>query len=140
MTPAETARLLAFVSAICPSGNRHEMSTEAWYFQLADLHATDVLTAMIQRARRQCDITPRDVRAEVFAIRGQRLAQRSSSPTDAETRFCDPSRVRALRVACPWCGASPGQPCTIPGSDTLLRKAPAHPLRLIIAEGTGHDW
>jgi hypothetical protein len=136
MTPAETARLLVFVSAICPSENRHEMSTEIWYPQVADLPATDALTATIQLARRRCDVTAGDVRAEVLTMRGQRLAQGSSSPAGAETS--DSCRAGALRVTCPWCGAAPGEPCTVRGSDTRLRKAPAHPLRLI-AEGTCHD-
>jgi hypothetical protein len=135
MTPAETARLLVFVGAICPPENRHEMSTAAWYPQLADLTATDALTATIQLARRQCEVTARDVRTEVLAMLGQPPAQGSSSSTGAETS--DP--CRALRVACPWCGAAPGELCTVRGSDTRLRKAPAHPLRLILAEGTDHD-
>jgi hypothetical protein len=96
MTPAETARLLVFVSAICPSENRHEMSTEIWYPQVADLPATDALTATIQLARRRCDVTAGDVRAEVLTMRGQRLAQGSSSPAGAETS--DSCRAGALRV------------------------------------------
>lgn len=132
MTPAETARLLALMNVICPS----EESTEAWYRSLADLHVTDVLTATIQLVRRRCDVTAREVRAEVFAMRGQRLVE-ASPPTNAETS--DPCRTRALRVACPWCAAAPGELCTVRGSDIRLRKSPAHPLRLIIAEGTNHD-
>jgi hypothetical protein len=137
MTPAETSELLAFVSEICPAESKHELCTEAWHPRLADLHATDVLTAMIQVARRQHRMTPGQVRAEVFAIRGRRLARGPSAPDGA--RACAPSRARALRVACPWCGAGPGQPCTVPGSNTRLRKALAHPLRLTIAEGTSDD-
>jgi hypothetical protein len=41
-------------------------------------------------------------------------------------------------VPCPWCGAAPRNPCTVPGSDTRLRKSPAHPVRILIAEGTTH--
>jgi hypothetical protein len=139
MTPAETTELLAFVSEICPSENRNELATAAWHPQLADLPATDVLTAMIGLARRHRDLTPGRVRAEVFVIRGRRPARGSSSPAGVATRSCIPGRASALRVACPWCGAAPGHHCTIPGSDTRLRKAPAHPLRLSIAKGATDD-
>jgi hypothetical protein len=128
MTPAETARLLTIVRVICPS---HELA-EAWYRSVADLSPTDVLTAAIQLARRRCDVTARDVRAEVLALHGQQLAENLSPPTDAERG------LRALRVACPWCAAAPGELCTVRGSDIRLRKAPAHPVRLITAEGTNH--
>jgi hypothetical protein len=139
MTPVETSELLAFVSEICPSENSNTMSAAAWHPQVADLPATDVLTAMIQLARRQCGLTPGQVRDEVFAIRGRRLARGSSVPAATVPRPRQPARASALRVACPWCGAGPGQRCTIPGSDTRLRKAPAHPIRLIIAKGASDD-
>jgi hypothetical protein len=136
MTPAETSKLLAFVNEICPAENKHELRTETWHPRLADLHATDVLTAMIQLARRRRRMTPGQVRAEVFAIRGRRLARGSPAPPDAGTRSCHPWWAPALRVMCPWCGAAPGQLCTVPGSNTTLRKTLAHPLRLSIAQAT----
>jgi hypothetical protein len=134
MTPAETARFLAFVRVICPPEDRQAISTEVWYPPLADLSASDALTATIRLARRQCEVTAGDVRAEVLAMRGQQSAATSSPRTDPETQ----DRCGALRVACPWCGAPPGEPCTVRGSHTRLRKTSAHPLRLTIAEGTGH--
>jgi hypothetical protein len=139
MTPAETTELLAFVSEICPSENRTKMCTATWHPRVADLPATDVLAAMIQLARRHGELTPGHVRAEVFAIRGRRLARGPSSPTGLATKTGQPVRAGALRVACPWCGAAPGQRCTIPGSATRLRKAAAHPLRLSIAKGASDD-
>ncbi|GAA2606803.1 hypothetical protein GCM10010399_42160 [Dactylosporangium fulvum] len=113
MTPAETVRLVTLVRVICPSPE----PAEAWHRSLADLNAPDVFAAAIQLARRRCDVTARDVRAEV-------LARHERPPADDS----------ALHVACPWCGAPPGEPCTVRGTDVRLRKAPAHPVRRIIAE------
>jgi hypothetical protein len=39
----------------------------------------------------------------------------------------------SLRVTCPWCKAAPGQPCTLPGGATPLRRTLAHPARIISA-------
>jgi hypothetical protein len=133
MTPAETTRFLALVSVICPPEGTRAMAAEEWYPQVADLPATETLTATILLARRRCDVTPHDVRAEVFAMRGRRLRP---GPSDAEKG--DPQRARALQVPCPWCGALPRDPCTVPGSDIRLHKSPAHPVRILIAEGTTH--
>lgn len=125
MTPAETARLLLLVRVI---GRTPDRPVLHWHRVLADLTAGEALTAAIQVARRRSDVTAHDVRSEALAMRGERPAgvEPPSSP-----------RGTAWRVACPWCGAAVGTPCTVRGSDTRLRRAPAHPLRLAAADLVG---
>lgn len=41
------------------------------------------------------------------------------------------ARDRALAVPCPWCSSPAGSPCVVWGSAAPLRRAPAHPARLV---------
>jgi hypothetical protein len=125
MTPAETARLLLLVRVI---GRTQDRPVLDWHRVLADLSAGEALTAAIQVARRRSDVTAHDVRTEALAMRGER-------PAGVEPP--SPPVGTAWRVACPWCGAAAGTPCTVRGSDTRLRRAPAHPLRLAAADLVG---
>ncbi len=123
MTPAETARLLLLVRVIGRTGDGSPLD---WHRVLAGLTAAEALAAAIQIARRRSDVTARDVRAEALAMRGDR-------PHD----LAGPRARTVWRVACPWCGAAAGAPCTVRGTDTRLRRAPAHPLRLATADLVG---
>jgi hypothetical protein len=124
MTPAETARLRTLVRMICCDS----ADAATWHRVLADLPAGPALAAAIQVARRRSEVTAHDVRAEVLAMRGER---------PASVDLPEPRRGTAWRVACPWCGAAAGAPCTVRGTDTRLRRAPAHPLRLAAADLVG---
>lgn len=157
MTPAETARLLLLVRMICGTPDRPALDRPAldWHRALADLTAGEALAAAIQVARRRSEVTAHDVRAEALAIRrtealairrtealathrSEALATRVARPAAAEPP--DPAgRTAAMswRVACPWCGAVAGAPCTVRGSDTRLRRRTAHPLRLATADLVG---
>jgi hypothetical protein len=123
MTPAESARLLLLVRVICPTGDGSPLD---WHRVLANLTAREALTAAIQLARRRSDVTAQDVRAEALAMRGDQPVDPAGPPAGT-----------AWRVACPWCGAAVGAPCTVRGSDLRLRRAPAHPLRLAAADLVG---
>lgn len=70
MTWAETARLLALLTTIRRAGDG-VMAVRDWYPYLADLRAADVRAAAVQLARRRCEVTAADVRAEVFAMYGR---------------------------------------------------------------------
>jgi hypothetical protein len=133
MTPAETVGLLVLLGTVAPSESGRGLAAGAWHPLLADLEATDAQAAVVLLARRQRDVTARDVRAEVRRLHGKPLAPGSTSRVDVGTD--DPRRARALRVACPWCGAARGQLCIVPGSSVPLRSTPAHPSRLAVAEG-----
>ena|SRR5690242_12760873 len=125
MTPAETARLLLLVRVICRTADGSPLD---WHRVLADLTAGEALAAVIQIARRRSDVTAADVHAEALATRGGRRPR--AEPPGV------PGGI-AWRVACPWCGAAAGTPCTVRGTDTRLRRAPAHPLRLATADLVG---
>jgi hypothetical protein len=139
MTPAETARLLLLVRMICGTPDRPAPDRPAldWHRALADLTAGEALAAAIQVARRRSEVTAHDVRTEALAIR---VARPAAVDPPAAVEPPDPAgRTAAMswRVACPWCGAVAGAPCTVRGSDTRLRRRPAHPLRLATADLVG---
>jgi hypothetical protein len=131
MTPAEAARLVLLVRLICRTPDGPSLD---WQRVLADLTAGEALAAAIQVARRRSDVTAADVRAEALAMRGQRPAG-AEPPYPSQPPYL--SGGTAWRVACPWCGAAAGTPCTVRGSDTRMRRAPAHPLRLATADLVG---
>jgi hypothetical protein len=56
------------------------------------------------------------------------LAARKGLPV-AEAKFRRPVSNH-LRVACPWCHASVGQRCVVPGTDVVFTRQCAHPARL----------
>lgn len=56
------------------------------------------------------------------------LAQRKSIPVEPE-KFMRPVSNH-LRVSCPWCHASVGQRCVVPGTNVELTRQHAHPARL----------
>jgi hypothetical protein len=148
-----------------------DTTTDAWHLLLADLDVADVKAAVIRLGRQRSDIAAADIRAEVRAIREERLARNplplpDSDPDDPRRYRAEllalvtaiasgrrvqrtpaapgsppshltgskrDSRVRSLRVPCPWCGAAAGRPCTVPRLGIPLRRAPAHQARLLAA-------
>jgi hypothetical protein len=58
-------------------------------------------------------------------------AATTDGPDPFRTAFPDVvTAMLALRVPCPWCGAAPDEPCTLPGGVRPLRRTVAHPARL----------
>jgi hypothetical protein len=140
MTPAETLHLATFLASVYPSVRvREETPSRAWH-ALGDVDAADALIAVIRLARRQRDIAFSDISAEAHRIREERLTRHPGPDADPDGprhfRTGLPEVVTAMlsiRVPCPRCGAAPGQPCTLPGGATPLRKTLAHPARLVAA-------
>ncbi|MFD7409558.1 hypothetical protein ACFV7R_44710 [Streptomyces sp. NPDC059866] len=97
MTPTETARLVALVTAMCPSTHPEETTAQAWHLLLADLDATDAWTAVIRLGRQRHHIAAADIRAEVRAIRNERLARAPLPLPDTDPD--DPRRYRAELLA-----------------------------------------
>ncbi|MEU6527507.1 hypothetical protein ABZ892_33015 [Streptomyces sp. NPDC046924] len=97
MTPTETAELAALVAAMCPSMHLEETATDAWHLLLADLDIADTREAVIRLGRRQSRIDAADIRAEVHAIREERLARDPLPLPDADPD--DPHRYRAELLA-----------------------------------------
>ncbi|WGD44492.1 zinc finger domain-containing protein [Streptomyces cathayae] len=97
MTPTETAELAALVAAMCPSMHLEETATDAWHLLLADLDIADTREAVIRLGRRQSPIDAADIRAEVHAIREERLARDPLPLPDADPD--DPHRYRAELLA-----------------------------------------
>jgi hypothetical protein len=147
MTPVETLYLATILASVYPSVRvREEPSTRTWHARLADVDATDALTAVIRLARRQRDIALGDVSAEAHRIRAERLTRHPQLDADPDGprpfRTTLPAVLTAmlsLRVPCPWCGAARGRPCTLPGGAAPLRRTLAHPARLIAVGLAGRD-
>ncbi|MBL3669607.1 hypothetical protein JL475_27210 [Streptomyces sp. M2CJ-2] len=97
MTPTETAELAALVAAMCPSMHLEETATDAWHLLLADLDIADTREAVIRLGRRQSHIYAADIRAEVHAIREERLARDPLPLPDSDPD--DPHRYRAELLA-----------------------------------------
>ncbi|WP_406729383.1 hypothetical protein WJ438_39465 [Streptomyces sp. GD-15H] len=97
MTPTETAGLAALVAAMCPSIHLEETTTDAWHLLLADLDVADTREAVIRLGRRQSHIDAADIRAEVHAIREERLARDPLPLPDTDPD--DPHRYRAELLA-----------------------------------------
>ncbi|MFI8305042.1 hypothetical protein ACIF80_16590 [Streptomyces sp. NPDC085927] len=97
MTPAETAGLAALVAAMCPSMHLEESTTDAWHLLLADLDVADTREAVIRLGRTQSHIDAADIRAEVRAIREERLARDPLPLPDTDPD--DPHRYRAELLA-----------------------------------------
>ncbi|GGR53718.1 zinc finger domain-containing protein [Streptomyces roseolus] len=93
MLPAETAQLVALVAAMCPSMHLEGTTTDAWHLLLADLDVADVRAAVIRLGRQRPDIAAADIRAEVRAIREERLARNPLPLPDSDPD--DPRRYRA---------------------------------------------
>ncbi|MFB7248391.1 hypothetical protein CW362_20255 [Streptomyces populi] len=93
MLPAETAQLVALVAAMCPSMHLEDTTTDAWHLLLADLDVADVRAAVIRLGRQRSDIAAADIRAEVRAIREERLARNPLPLPDSDPD--DPRRYRA---------------------------------------------
>lgn len=97
MISAETAGLVALVASMCPSMHLEETTAKNWYALLADLDAVDAHAAVIRLGRRQRHIAAADIRAEVRAIREERLARDPLPLPDADPD--DPHRYRAELLA-----------------------------------------
>ncbi|MFF0200608.1 hypothetical protein [Streptomyces sp. NPDC005017] len=97
MLPAETAQLVALVAAMCPSMHLEDTTTDAWHLLLADLDVADVRAAVIRLGRQRSDIAAADIRAEVRAIREERLARNPLPLPDSDPD--DPRRYRAELLA-----------------------------------------
>jgi hypothetical protein len=147
MTPVETLHLATFLASVYPSVRvRDEPPPQTWHALLADVDAADALIAVTQLASRQRDIALSDIHAEADRIREERLIRHPEPDADRDgprhfrTEF--PALVTAmlsLRAPCPWCGAAPGEICTLPGGAAPLRRALAHPARLIAVRLAGKD-
>ncbi len=97
MLQAETARLVALVAAMCPSTHLSDATADAWHPLLADLDAADVRTAVTRLGRERSRIAASDIRAEVRAIREERLARDPLPLPDSDPD--DPGRYRAELLA-----------------------------------------
>lgn len=97
MTPNETAELTALVAGMCPSMHLEETTTDAWHLLLVDLDVADTREAVIRLGRRQSHIDAADIRAEVHAIREERLARDPLPLPDTDPD--DPHRYRAELLA-----------------------------------------
>ncbi|WP_037673564.1 hypothetical protein [Streptomyces globisporus] len=93
MLPAETAQLVALVAAMCPSMHLEDTTTDAWHLLLADLDVADVRAAVTRLGRQRSSIAAADIRAEVRAIREERLARDPLPLPDSDPD--DPRRYRA---------------------------------------------
>ncbi|MFI1714944.1 hypothetical protein [Streptomyces litmocidini] len=93
MLPAETAQLVALVAAMCPSMHLEDTTTDAWHLLLADLDVADVRAAVTRLGRERSRIAAADIRAEVRAIREERLARNPLPLPDSDPD--DPRRYRA---------------------------------------------
>jgi hypothetical protein len=140
MTPVETLHLATFLASVYPTVRvREETPPRAWY-ALADVDTADALIAVIRLADRQRDIALSDISDEAYRIREERLTRHPEPGADPDgprhfrTMLPDVvTAMLAIRAPCPWCGAAPDQPCTLPGSATPLRRTLTHPARLIAA-------
>ncbi|GEL19453.1 zinc finger domain-containing protein [Pseudonocardia asaccharolytica] len=139
MALVERSQLAAVLAAMGSPVRILDVPGGIWRELLADVDAADALLAVIRLARRRRDITAGDIRGEARAIREER---RTGRPGDCEPdgpwhyRTELPAAVTAMvsrRVSCPWCGAGPGQPCTLPGGHVPLRRTPVHPARVLAA-------
>jgi hypothetical protein len=140
MTPPETLHLATFLASVYPSVRMREGTPPRGWHALADVDAADALIAVIRLARRQRDIALSDISAEAHRIREERLTRHPEPDAYPDglrhfrTRLPEVvTAMLSLRVPCPWCGAAPDQPCTLPGGATPLRRTLAHPARLIAA-------
>ncbi|MER5740984.1 hypothetical protein ABT117_35695 [Streptomyces sp. NPDC002262] len=115
MLPAETARLVALIAATWPSMHLEDATTDAWHPLLADLDAADARTAVTRLGRQRSRIAAADIRAEVRAIREDRLARHPLPLPDSDPD--DPSRYRAELLAL----------VTAIASGRRVRRAPAAP-------------
>jgi len=139
VTPVEALHLATFLASVYPSVRvREEPPLRTWHALLADVDAVDALMAVIRLARRRRDIALSDICAEAHRIREERLTRHPEPDSYADGpghfRASLPEVVIAtlsLRVPCPWYGAAVGQPCTLPGGATSLRRTVAHPARII---------
>ncbi|MCZ0982635.1 hypothetical protein O1L60_37170 [Streptomyces diastatochromogenes] len=93
MLPAETAQLVALVAAMCPSMHLEDTTTDAWHLLLADLDVADVRAAVTRLGRQRSRIAASEIRAEVRAIREERLARNPLPLPDSDPD--DPRRYRA---------------------------------------------
>jgi hypothetical protein len=147
MTPIERLHLATFLASVYPSVRvREEPPLRTWHALLADVDAADALMAVIRLARRQRDIALSDIYAEAHRIREERLTCHPepdadpNGPRHFRTKLPEVvTAMLALRVPCPWCGAAPDQPCTLPSGATPLRRTLAHPARLIALGLAGRD-
>lgn len=73
--------------------------------------------------------------ADRFAIEdARRRAARSGEDPEAAAKHTARLRDSWRAVACPYCEAPVGQRCVVPGTDRVLRRAPAHPKRMEVAQ------
>src|SRR5919206_197406 len=129
MTRVEALHLATFLASVYPSVRvREEPPPQTWHELLADLDAADALIAVIRLAGRRRDIALSDICAEAQLIREERRAghpEPDTCPGPPHFRTTLPAVVTAvlsLRVPCPWCDAAAGEPCTLPGGATPLRR------------------
>ncbi|MFD3534851.1 hypothetical protein [Streptomyces sp. NPDC058664] len=121
MLPAETAQLVALVAAMCPSMHLEDTTTDAWHLLLADLDVADVRAAVTRLGRQRSHIAAADIRAEVRAIREERLARNPLPLPDSDPD--DPRRYRAELLELVTAIASGQRVQRIPGG----RRVPAAP-------------
>ncbi|MEU3605344.1 hypothetical protein AB0E83_07760 [Streptomyces sp. NPDC035033] len=125
MLPAETAQLVALVAAVWPSMHLEDTTTDAWHLLLADLDVADVRAAVTRLGRERSRVDAADIRAEVRAIREERLARNPLPLPDSDPD--DPRRYRAELLELVTAIASGRRVERIPAAPTVPPARPAGP-------------
>lgn len=98
MTPEQAITLCEMTAACCPQQRINEHTPDAWYALLGDLDFDDAREALVRTAKRQPFVAPAEIRDEVKAIRGARLANSDlAPPPDPDAR--DYTRQLQARIA-----------------------------------------
>jgi len=94
MTPKQTLALTRYVKACCPQQAMDSYTPDAWYDLLGDLPLEDCRAAVVAVAKRQPFVAPAEIRAEVRAIRDERL-RLAGDPAPPAELLDDPAAYRA---------------------------------------------
>jgi hypothetical protein len=148
MTPAETAKLLAFAAAY-DQRTIGETDVLAWHYIIGHRQLADALEAVKQYyAKHRERIMPADVNKLCREIGNERWTDPSVNETLEQGRLkaLDPARhipgrrpnheiPQWLTHPCPHCQAKPGRPChvTLRRRELPLRYSACHPSRADLA-------
>lgn len=84
MTPQETVILARYVRALCPQQKFDEFTADAWHDVLGDLALADCRVAAVEVAKQQPFVAPAEIRAQVRAVRDERLRRNPPPPPPRE--------------------------------------------------------